>query len=176
MPVPMKRRCTSLRRLACLLMKYSPDPSRLTRRVTVTSWYSVPSSASQSAKVMDTSQKPRGLRVSVPLNTTSTSLVHRRAVGRCSPSTQRIASDTFDLPHPLGPTIAIMPGSNVSRVLSAKLLKPMMSSCLRYIEAYTRPRLMRCSAISTAFSAAPRRSWSPDTNMSRPFLSLREMS
>ena len=101
--------------------------------MTVTSWYSVPSSFSQSANVMDTSAIPSGLRVSVPLNTTSTSFEQRIAVGRCSPSTQRIASDTFDLPQPLGPTMAIMPGSNVSRVRSAKDLKPSMSNCLRYI-------------------------------------------
>ena len=28
----------------------------------------------------------------------------------CSPSTQRMASDTLDLPQPLGPTMAVTPG------------------------------------------------------------------
>ena len=135
MPVPMKRRFTSFSPQRTLLMKYSPLPSRYTRRVIVTSSYSVPSSFSQSANVIDTSHRLRGLRVSVPLNTTSASFVQRRAVGRCSPSTQRIASETLDFPHPFGPTMAIMPGSNVSLVLSAKLLKPSMSSCFRYTRA-----------------------------------------
>ena len=76
---------------------------------------------------------PSGLRVSVPLNTTSTSFEHLRAVGFCSPRTQRIASETFDFPHPFGPTMAISPGSKSSFVLSAKLLKPVMSMFLRYM-------------------------------------------
>jgi hypothetical protein len=85
-----------------------------------------------SAKVMETSAIFSGLRVSVPLKTTSVILEQRNAVGRCSPRTQRIASETLLLPHPFGPTIEIMPGSNWRRVLSAKLLKPVMSICLRY--------------------------------------------
>src|SRR5262245_64047954 len=51
----------------------------------------------------------------------------RRWRGFCSPITQRSASITFDLPQPLGPTIAEMPRSNANRVLSAKDLKPTSS-------------------------------------------------
>jgi hypothetical protein len=40
----------------------------------------------------------------------------------CSPITQRKASAIFDLPLPLGPTIAVIPGSKTSLVLSAKRL------------------------------------------------------
>ena len=53
---------------------------------------------------------PSGLRPSVPLKITSAISPPRKALADCSPSTQRIASDTFDLPHPLGPTMAVTPG------------------------------------------------------------------
>jgi hypothetical protein len=43
MPVSMNRRWMSFRRQGALLMKYWPSPVRNTRRVMVTSWYSVPS-------------------------------------------------------------------------------------------------------------------------------------
>ena len=56
-----------------------------------------------------------------------------KVVGRCSPKTQRIASETLLLPHPFGPTIAIIPSSKVRRVLSAKLLKPCISNVFKYI-------------------------------------------
>ena len=44
-----------------------------------------------------------------------------------SPSTHRTASEMFDLPDPLGPTTAVMPGSSVSALRSAKDLKPLSS-------------------------------------------------
>ena len=43
---------------------------------------------------------------------TSSIFAPRSARARCSPSTHRTASDTFDLPHPFGPTMAVTPGSN----------------------------------------------------------------
>ena len=44
------------------------------------------------------------------------------------------------LPQPFGPTIAVIPGSSRTTVLSANDLKPISSSCLKYI--YTnQPRL-----------------------------------
>ena len=45
----------------------------------------------------------------------------------CSPKTQRIASEIFDFPHPLGPTIAVTPLSKIISILSAKDLKPISS-------------------------------------------------
>ena len=45
-------------------------------------------------------------------------------VGRVSPMTQRNASNRFDLPQPLGPTIAVSPGSRWSSVGSTKDLNP----------------------------------------------------
>ena len=124
----------SRRRHGLRLMKYWPSPVRKTRRVTVTSLNSRPSSFSQSAKVMETSAMPRGLWSSVPAKMTSVIAPPRRAVGRCSPRTQRMASETLDLPQPLGPTMAVMPGSKTSRVFFAKLLKPLISSAWRYTE------------------------------------------
>src|SRR5262245_22142178 len=51
----------------------------------------------------------------------------RRLLADCSPSTQRTASTTFDLPDPFGPTTAVTPGGKSNAVLSAKLLKPTSS-------------------------------------------------
>src|SRR5947208_122419 len=83
--------------------------------------------------VSETSAIPRGLRVSVPLKITSAISPPRRALADCSPSTQRIASDTFDLPQPFGPTMAVTPGWKFKEVLSAKDLKPKTVKFLRYM-------------------------------------------
>ena len=45
----------------------------------------------------------------VPWKIASSILAPRIVLGRCSPSTQRIASLILDLPHPLGPTTAVIP-------------------------------------------------------------------
>src|SRR5579864_3748956 len=83
--------------------------------------------------VRDTSAIPKGLRPSVPLKITSAISPPRSALADCSPSTQRIASDTFDLPHPLGPTMAVTPGWKFKAVLSAKDLNPRTVRFLRYM-------------------------------------------
>src|SRR5579859_6289816 len=129
----------SFNRQGVLLMKYSLPPSRKTRRVIVTSLYasSTPDarrfSSSTPPMVSETSAIPKGLRVSVPLKMISAISPPRRALADCSPSTQRIASETFDLPHPLGPTIAVTPGWNVKEVLSAKDLNPRTAKFFRYM-------------------------------------------
>src|ERR1051326_6569973 len=74
-----------------------------------------------------------GLRPSVPLKMTSAISPPRSALADCSPRTQRMASETFDLPQPLGPTMAVMPGMKLSEVLSAKDLNPRTVRFLRYI-------------------------------------------
>src|SRR6266852_1564977 len=58
-------------------------------------------------------------------------LLPRSRVGACSPSTHRIASTTFDLPHPLGPTTAVIPGAKPIVVESRNDLKPSNSRLLR---------------------------------------------
>lgn len=55
----------------------------------------------------------------------------RNSETRASPSTQRMASITLDLPQPLGPTIPATAPGNSMTVVSAKLLKPEMRSCFR---------------------------------------------
>src|SRR5262245_56121815 len=62
---------------------------------------------------------------------TSSVFLLRRVEWLCSPSTQRTASEMFDLPLPLGPMIAVMPGSKRKTVRLAKLLKPCSSSRVR---------------------------------------------
>src|SRR6059036_3449995 len=79
------------------------------RRVTRTSCQSTPSSWEHSVKLSETSAKPSGLRVSVPLKMTSAISPPRNAFADCSPSTQRTASSTLDFPQPFGPTMAVTP-------------------------------------------------------------------
>src|ERR1051325_5570176 len=93
--------------------------------------------------VKDTSAIPNGLRPSVPLKMTSAISPPRNAFADCSPSTQRIASDAFDLPHPLGPTMAATPGWKLSDVLSANDLKPNIVRFLRYMTVPTNSVLCR---------------------------------
>ena len=57
----------------------------------------------------------------------------RRFLALRSPSTHKTASEMFDLPEPLGPTTAVMPGSSESTLRSANDLNPLRISDLRYI-------------------------------------------
>src|SRR5207237_8477330 len=90
-------------------------------------------SSSTPPMVSDTSAMPSGLRPSVPLKMTSDISPPRKALADCSPKTQRMASETFDLPHPLGPTIAVTPGWKFKGVLSANDLNPSTVKFLRYM-------------------------------------------
>ena len=92
----------------------------------------MPSVDPQSASVRITSAIPCGLALSVPLKMTSSIFAPLSALALCSPRTQRTASDTLLFPHPLGPTIAVIPGLNSSFVFCAKLLNPINSIDLRY--------------------------------------------
>src|SRR5947209_18751348 len=83
--------------------------------------------------VSETSAIPMGLRPSVPLKMTSDISPPRSALADCSPKTQRIASETLDLPQPLGPTMAVTPGWKFREVLSAKDLKPKTVIFFRYM-------------------------------------------
>ena len=57
-----------------------------------------------------------GLRADEPWKITSSIFAPRITRARCSPSTQRTASETLDLPQPLGPTMAVTPASNTNSV------------------------------------------------------------
>ena len=72
-----------------------------------------------------TSARPSGGRVAVPAKMTSSIFWLRTALGAWAPSTQAMASTTFDLPDPLGPTTTVTPGSSSSVVASANDLKPL---------------------------------------------------
>src|SRR5664279_480689 len=72
---------------------------------------------------------PVGLRSRVPAKITSCMLTPRRDRADCSPSTQEMASEMFDLPQPFGPTIAAMPSPwNFNSVRSQNDLKPKICS------------------------------------------------
>ena len=89
------------------------------------------SDSSGSTSVSVTSAKPSGGRLAVPLNMQSDMRSARNCLWLCSPSTQEIASTTFDLPHPFGPTMHVIPlPLNVIGVFSKNDLKP-KSSTLR---------------------------------------------
>src|SRR5690606_5337346 len=64
---------------------------------------------------------------------TSSILAPRSNLTLCSPNTQRIPSVTLLLPLPLGPTMAVTPGTNSNSERSAKDLKPIISNRFRCI-------------------------------------------
>ena len=64
------------------------------------------------------------LRALEPLKITSVIESPRRFLAELSPSTQRTASITFDLPQPLGPTTAVMSPGKGMLVASTNDLKP----------------------------------------------------
>ena len=74
----------------------------------------------------------RALRFWVPPKITSSILAPRSVLLLCSPITQRIASEIFDLPEPLGPTMAVISSPKRIRVLSGKDLKPCSSNDFKY--------------------------------------------
>jgi hypothetical protein len=67
---------------------------------------------------------PKGLRLSSPLKITSAISPPRNALADCSPSTHRIAPETFDFPHPLGLALVATPSWKFRAVLSARDLNP----------------------------------------------------
>src|SRR5215469_8398134 len=79
--------------------------------------------------VSETSAMPVGLRSRVPAKMTSSMRAPRSDLADCSPSTHEIASEIFDLPQPLGPTMAAIPSPwNLSSVRSQKDLNPRICS------------------------------------------------
>src|ERR1051325_6844328 len=105
----------------------------------VSSVGSVASAGSSFSRINDTSAMPAGPRApSGPVKITSSMASPRSRFADCSPSTQRRASTRFDLPHPLGPTMPLIPLENSRLVGSTKDLKPNRSR-----------RLMRMAAVVT---------------------------
>ena len=79
-----------------------------------------------------TSATPTAERAEEPEKITSSMAWPRSCLALCSPRTHRIASETFDLPEPLGPTTTVRPGSKTMWVRSAKDLNPLSVSDFRY--------------------------------------------
>src|SRR6201993_5550732 len=122
-----------MRRQLVPLISYSLAPSRNIRRVIDTSEYSIGSALSELSMVTVTSARPSGARDEVPAKMTSSIFPPRRVFAPCSPITHARASTTLDLPEPLGPTTAVMPGSKRRVVGDAKDLKPFNVRLLRYM-------------------------------------------
>src|SRR5580658_10206128 len=94
-----------------------------------------------------------GFRPSVPLKITSAISPPRRALADCSPSTHRMASETLDLPQPLGPTMAVTPGWKFNAVLSAKDLKPKTVRFFRYIDSDKLAKFVTCNSTKACGSS-----------------------
>ncbi len=107
------------------LIAYSLSPVRNSVRVMVTSVNSIGSSPAELSRVSVTSARPSAGRLAVPAKMTSSIFWLRTALGACAPSTQAIASTTFDLPEPFGPTTTVTPGSSCIVVASANDLNPL---------------------------------------------------
>src|SRR3954469_22334141 len=79
-----------------------------------------------------------GPRDSLPAKITSSIALPRRCLALCSPMTHRMASTMLDLPHPFGPTTAVMGSGKVKIVRSTNDLNPQISSRLIRISAAPR--------------------------------------
>ena len=113
------------------LMAYSLSPERKSVRLIVTSVKSIGRMPSPLSRVRATSARPSAGRFEVPAKITSSIDLDRTTLGACAPSTQPMASTTFDLPEPFGPTTTVMPGVRSRRVASANDLNPLRVSDFR---------------------------------------------
>src|SRR4029077_97261 len=99
--------------------------------------FATASASSGSTSVSITWARPMGGRLAVPLKIQSDIRSARSILWLCSPSTQEMASTTFDLPQPLGPTMQVIPlPLNVMGVFSKNDLKP-NNSTLRSFSTQT---------------------------------------
>ena len=132
-PVSINRLLTSFRRQATSFRRYSLSPSRNNLRVIVTVLYSVGRTLLVFSKVSETSANPEAFLFFVPLKIRFSIFSRRSILGFCSPNTQRMASTTFDFPQPFGPTIPVIFSLKLMMVWSAKLLNPLISNCVNFI-------------------------------------------
>ena len=66
-----------------------------------------------------------------------------------------MASTTFDLPDPFGPTTAVIPGSKLSVVDEANDLKPRMVRLLRYTQVFLIGPAGNLAMCDFQFTASP---------------------
>src|SRR5512143_1605446 len=93
--------------------------------------YWPPNEPSLLSNTSSTEACPTGLRVLEPLKITSAMESPRRFLAELSPITQRTASMTLDLPHPLGPTMPVRLEGKSIWVGSTKDLHPASLILLR---------------------------------------------
>ena len=118
---------------------------------------------SELSKVRVTLARPRGARWAPspepaspePAKMTSFMLPPRRLLAPCSPITQASASSTLDLPEPLGPTTALMPGVNSKVVAEAKDLNPRRVSDIRCTRGLSAKESGVCRARSVVRGGIP---------------------
>ena len=124
----------SSRRHGTPLRAYSESPLRKSVRVIFTSLNSTGSVRLWLSMVSDTSARPRADLFWLPAKMTSSIFPDRTADGAWAPRTHAMASTTFDLPEPFGPTTTVTPGSRSIEVVSANDLKPFSVRFFRCIE------------------------------------------
>src|SRR5581483_5981785 len=83
------------------------------------------------SKRSSTSQKSAAPRPAAPANRTSSGFSARSSSGLSEPAAQRMASDTFDLPEPFGPTMTPTPCSRRTSTGSGNDLKPRILTARR---------------------------------------------
>ena len=131
----------------------------------VTSENSTGSRPAVLSMVSATSARPSAGRFEVPAKMTSSIFCERTEVGACAPSTQAMASTTFDLPEPLGPTTTVMPGLQLQQRLVGEGL-----------EAADLQRLQEHDAVSTLPATDGRHLGHPALHPSRRGYSDRQAS
>lgn len=112
------------------LSQYSLSPERYSRREIDNPCHGPKLPAWSFSSASETSARPTARPGEAWI--TSSDRWARSSRALCSPKAQRIASTRLLLPLPLAPTNAAIPGPNSIRTCRAKLLKPLMSSVLRY--------------------------------------------
>ena len=128
-----------------------------TLKIRLPNQYVVRTGSTLNLGVTDTTESSVDLKVQtqkgVDLNFTSVDLTlalddfsERIIEVFCSPSTQRIASTMFDLPHPFGPTTPVIESLKLIVVFSGKLLKPFISSCVKRMGNFFASKLVCCRA------------------------------
>ena len=161
----------SSRRTAVLLTRYWPSPPRWSRRATESS--AVVDGQRPVVVVeeeLDLAEVGRAARSPPPAKRTSSGFSARSSVGLSEPAAQRIASATFDLPEPFGPTITPTPGSRRTSTGSGNDLKPRSLTARRCTARHPKEaagRYCGCARRRRARAERPRLPARPRTKISR---------
>ncbi len=124
---------TSMRLATLPLIRYSLSPVLYIRRIIDTSLNSIGNVPQELSNTSSTSAIPVARLAEDPAKITSSMACPRKFLALRSPKTHKTASEIFDFPLPFGPTIALMPGVSCITLLSANDLKPLKTSCFKYM-------------------------------------------